>query len=69
MAAKRKLEFSDYSELDEEAGNADIHWVITQLSPVKPKRETTTVFPRIVSARRIVSTRLPVLTEIVSALD
>ena len=29
MAAKRKLEFEDYSQVKEEVGNADIHGVIT----------------------------------------
>ena len=38
MATKRKLEFSDYSKLEIEANNADIHGVVTSLSPVKKSR-------------------------------
>lgn len=35
MAAKRKLEFSDYSKVESEAINADIHGVVISLSPIK----------------------------------
>ena len=38
MAAKRKLQFSDYSEVNSEASNVDIHGVVTSLSPVKKSR-------------------------------
>lgn len=39
MAAKRKLEFEDYSEVTEEAGSADIHGVVTSLSPLKRSKK------------------------------
>ena len=37
MAAKRKL-FSDYSKVESEDPNADIHGVVTSLSPIKKSR-------------------------------
>ena len=39
MAAKRKLEFEDYSQVAEEAGSADIHGVVTSLSPLKRSKK------------------------------
>ena len=39
MAAKRKLEFEDYSQVKEEVGNADIHGVVTSLSPLKKSKK------------------------------
>ena len=39
MAAKRKLEFEDYSQVAEEAGSADIHGVVTSLSPFKRSKK------------------------------
>ena len=38
MATKRKLEFSDYSKVETEVNNADIHGVVTSLSPLKKSR-------------------------------
>ena len=37
MAAKRKLEFEDYSQVAEEAGSADIHGA--SLSPLKRSKK------------------------------
>ena len=39
MAAKRKLEFEDYSQVTEEAGSADIHGVVTSVSPLKKSKK------------------------------
>ena len=38
MATKRKLEFSDYIKVETEVNNADIHGVVTSLSPLKKSR-------------------------------
>ena len=35
MAAKRRLEFSDYDKVENEVAEADIHSIVTSLSPVK----------------------------------
>ena len=35
MAAKCKLEFSDCSKVESEVTNADIHGMVTSLSPIK----------------------------------
>ena len=40
MAAKRKLEFDDYSEVVEPSTSANVHGMITCISPVKIARET-----------------------------
>lgn len=39
MATKRKLEFADYSDVTEEVGSADVHGVLTQLSPLKKSKK------------------------------
>lgn len=44
MAAKRKLEFDDYSEMTEELGSADVHGVLTQLSPIKKSKRGNTYY-------------------------
>ena len=38
MAAKCKLEFSDYSKVESEVTNANIHGMVTSLSPIKKSR-------------------------------
>ena len=35
---KRKLEYSDHSKVEDEAVSADLHGVITGLSPLKKSR-------------------------------
>ena len=40
MATKRKLEFDDYSEVVEPSTSANVHGMITCISPVKIARET-----------------------------
>lgn len=44
MATKRKLEFEDYNEVNTEMGNADIHGVVTSLSPVKKSKKGNTYY-------------------------
>ena len=50
MAAKRKLEFEDYSQVNDEVGSADIHGVVTSISPIK--RATITTMDKCVMERR-----------------
>lgn len=38
MAVKRKLEFDDYSNMTDEAESANIHGIVTKLSPVKKSK-------------------------------
>ena len=38
MAAKRKLQFSDYNKVESEVADADVHGIVTSLSPVKKSR-------------------------------
>lgn len=44
MAAKRKLEFEDYSQVTEKAGSAHIHGVVTSLSPLKKSKKGHTYY-------------------------
>ena len=39
MATKRKLEFEDYSQVNDEVGSVDIHGVVTSLSPIKKSKK------------------------------
>ena len=39
MATKRKLEFEDYSKVCDEVGSADLHGVVTNLSPIKKSKK------------------------------
>ena len=44
MAAKRKLEFEDYTQVNDEVGSADIHGVVTSISPVKKSKKGNTYY-------------------------
>lgn len=39
MAAKRKLEFDSYTQVDEEVGSANVHGIVTSLSPMKKSKK------------------------------
>lgn len=39
MAAKRKLEFENYTHVDEEVGSANVHGIVTSLSPMKKSKK------------------------------
>ena len=45
MAVKRKLEFEDYAKVNEEVGSADIHGVVTSISPLKKSKERKHILP------------------------
>ena len=52
-SAKRKLEFEGYSQVMDEVGSADIHGVVTSLSPIKsPKKATIITMDKCVMERR-----------------
>ena len=44
MAAKRKLEFEDYTQVTDEVGSADFHSVVTSISPLKKSKEGNTYY-------------------------
>ena len=42
--AKRVLEFEDYSNMNDEVACADVHGVVTHLSPVKKSKKGNNYF-------------------------